>query len=132
MAFKMKGSALYGSPMKKYGHKSPARMKDLSGDGKITRKDVLIGRGVIPSPAKHGTTMDFSYGRNGHHPDKMEASHEDWHRAKAERQEKLKKKKPSPAKMKSSPMLKKTCNCWDGYKRVAGTKPCAKGSCAKA
>tara|TARA_Y100000385_G_C12947527_1_gene574003 strand:+ start:846 stop:1025 length:180 start_codon:yes stop_codon:yes gene_type:complete len=59
MAFKMKGSALYGSPMKKYGCKSPA-------------------------------------------------------------------------KMKSSPMLKKDCNCWDGYKRVAGTKPCAKGSCTKA
>jgi hypothetical protein len=25
----------------------------------------------------------------------------------------------------------KTCNCWDGYKRVPGTKPCAPGSCAK-
>jgi hypothetical protein len=25
----------------------------------------------------------------------------------------------------------KTCNCWDGYKRVPGTKPCASGSCAK-
>jgi len=58
MAFKMKGSALYGSPMKKYGCKSPA-------------------------------------------------------------------------KMTKSPMLKKDCNCWDGYKRVAGTKPCAKGSCTK-
>ncbi len=23
-------------------------MKDLSGDGKVTKKDVLIGRGVIP------------------------------------------------------------------------------------
>jgi len=86
MAIKMKGSALYGSPMKKYGHKSPAKMEDLSGDGKVTRKDVLIGRGVLPSPTK----------------------------------------------MKSSPMLKKDCNCWDGYKRVAGTKPCAKGSCTKA
>ena len=58
MAFKMRGSTLYGSPV------------------------------------KHGTTMDFSYGRNGHHPDKMEASHEDLHRAQAERE----KKKPSPAK----------------------------------
>jgi hypothetical protein len=68
----MRGSSLYGSPMK--------------------RKSC--------SPAKHGTTMDFSYGRNGHHPDKMEASHEDLHRAQAERQEKLQKqkKKPSPAK----------------------------------
>ena len=25
----------------------------------------------------------------------------------------------------------KTCNCWDGYKRVPGTKPCAPGSCTK-
>lgn len=28
------------------------KMKDLSGDGKITQKDVLIGRGVIPAPGK--------------------------------------------------------------------------------
>lgn len=33
-----------GSPVKK--------MKDLSGDGKVTQKDVLIGRGVIESPLK--------------------------------------------------------------------------------
>jgi hypothetical protein len=26
---------------------------------------------------------------------------------------------------------KKECNCWDGYKRVPGTKPCAPGSCEK-
>ena len=32
------------SPMKK--------LKDLSGDGKVTKKDVLIGRGVIESPMK--------------------------------------------------------------------------------
>jgi hypothetical protein len=25
----------------------------------------------------------------------------------------------------------KTCDCWDGYKRVPGTKPCTSGSCAK-
>jgi hypothetical protein len=25
----------------------------------------------------------------------------------------------------------KNCKCWDGYKRVPGTKPCAKGSCEK-
>jgi hypothetical protein len=34
---------------------SPAKMKDLSGDGKVTKKDVLIGRGVLNkdgSPAK--------------------------------------------------------------------------------
>jgi hypothetical protein len=27
-------------------------MKDLSGDGKVTQKDVLIGRGVIDAPSK--------------------------------------------------------------------------------
>ena len=26
---------------------------------------------------------------------------------------------------------KKNCDCWDGYKRVPGTKPCAPGSCEK-
>ena len=52
------------SPMSKKGYKmnrshrpdmmykrsdspSPTKMKDLSGDGKVTRKDVLIGRGVL-------------------------------------------------------------------------------------
>jgi hypothetical protein len=25
----------------------------------------------------------------------------------------------------------KNCECWEGYKRVPGTKPCAKGSCEK-
>tara|TARA_Y100000401_G_scaffold81831_1_gene67226 strand:+ start:314 stop:511 length:198 start_codon:yes stop_codon:yes gene_type:complete len=31
-----------------------------------------------------------------------------------------------------SPLQAKSCDCWDGYKRVPGTKPCAKGSCKKA
>lgn len=31
---------------------SVAKMADLSGDGKVTQKDVLIGRGVIEAPAK--------------------------------------------------------------------------------
>lgn len=45
---------ILASPAKAYGKKSAAKMKDLSGDGKITKKDVLIGRGVIKkdSPAK--------------------------------------------------------------------------------
>ena len=30
-----------------------------------------------------------------------------------------------------SPYTKKDCNCWEGYDRVPGTKPCAKGSCEK-
>lgn len=28
-------------------------------------------------------------------------------------------------------LAKKDCNCWDGYERVPGTKPCAPGSCRK-
>ena len=52
--------ALKFSPtkFKSYGKKSPMKkLSDLSGDGKITKKDVLIGRGVINkdgSPAKYG------------------------------------------------------------------------------
>ena len=30
-----------------------------------------------------------------------------------------------------TPLQQKSCNCWEGYKRVPGTKPCAKGSCRK-
>lgn len=33
---------------------------------------------------------------------------------------------------KKSAFPKKSCNCWDGYKRVKGTEPCEKGSCEKA
>ena len=43
---------------KSYGKNSPMKkLTDLSGDGKVTKKDVLIGRGVISkdgSPAKYG------------------------------------------------------------------------------
>lgn len=43
------------------GGKSPLKkLKDLSGDGKVTRKDVLIGRGVIESPMKQ-TVKDACY-----------------------------------------------------------------------
>jgi hypothetical protein len=38
--------------------KSPLnKLKDLSGDGQVTRKDVLIGRGVIESPMKKKTPL---------------------------------------------------------------------------
>ena len=36
------------------GIRSPFKIQDLSGDGKITKKDVLIGRGVID---KSGTPL---------------------------------------------------------------------------
>jgi len=53
-------TALKFSPakFKSYGKTSPMKkLTDLSGDGKVTKKDVLIGRGVISkdgSPAKYG------------------------------------------------------------------------------
>lgn len=43
--FKMKAAKYANSPMKK-------NFPDLSGDGKVTQKDVLMGKGVIPSPKK--------------------------------------------------------------------------------
>ena len=36
------------------------KLKDLSGEGKVTKKDVLIGRGVIESPLKQ-TVKDSCY-----------------------------------------------------------------------
>lgn len=43
------------------GGKSPLKkLNDLSGDGKVTRKDVLIGRGVIESPMRQ-TVKDACY-----------------------------------------------------------------------
>ncbi len=38
-------------------------MKDLSGDGKITKKDVLIGRGVIEK--KNGGMVKKGYKKGG-------------------------------------------------------------------
>ena len=35
-----------------------AKLKDFSGDGKITKKDVLMGRGVIPKPKKSGGIVE--------------------------------------------------------------------------
>ena len=34
--------------------KGPGKLTDLSGDGKVTQKDVLIGRGVLPEPPESG------------------------------------------------------------------------------
>ena len=74
MAFNMKGSSLYGkinlnrggnanrpdgrAKSSAFQDKQPGEpMKDLSGDGKITQKDVLIGRGVID---KNGSPLKAS------------------------------------------------------------------------
>ena len=53
---------------KSYNKKSPLKkLTDLSGDGKITKKDVLIGRGVI---SKDGSPAKMGYG-NKKSPFKM-------------------------------------------------------------
>ena len=63
-AYKMKNSVLHmgakhGTPIHaNYG--SPAKMPDFSGDGEITQKDVLMGRGVIPKPGESPADMGHS------------------------------------------------------------------------
>ena len=46
----------YQTPVKRYASPDNAtpmnKLTDLSGDGKVTQKDVLIGRGVIDAPTK--------------------------------------------------------------------------------
>jgi len=69
--------------------------------------------GFKSSPAKHGTTDDFLYGKNGHNPDIMEGKHEDWHTNKIEAE----KKKPSPNKQKKEGTL------IDGTKYTVTEKP---------
>ena len=49
--FKMKAAKYANSPMQK-------NFPDLSGDGKVTQKDILMGKDVIPTPnKKYKTTM---------------------------------------------------------------------------
>lgn len=78
-AYKMKNSVLHmgakhGTPIHA-NYNSPAKMPDFSGDGKITQKDVLMGRGVIPktneSPADmgHSSPADM-YGKSPAKKDK--------------------------------------------------------------
>ena len=44
--------------------KTPAKkLTDLSGDGKVTQKDVLIGRGVIDAPAKMWGAAKVAHGK---------------------------------------------------------------------
>ena len=38
---------------------------------------------------------------------------------------------PVKPKQNKSPLEKQGCDCWSGYSRVPGTKPCAPGSCKK-
>jgi len=41
---------MYGEKPKMYGKKPNAKFPDLSGDGKVTKKDILMGKGVIDKP----------------------------------------------------------------------------------
>jgi hypothetical protein len=43
------------------GMNSPFKMQDLSGDGKVTKKDVLIGRGVIDKSGSPLKLKDACY-----------------------------------------------------------------------
>jgi len=65
------GAGKYGQPHKFYGksaakYKGPHKeLEDLSGDGKITKKDVLIGRGVLEGPKKmSGESYDMKQAYN--------------------------------------------------------------------
>ena len=101
----------YHSPKKKHcfkmkaGKEGPMKKNfpDLSGDGKVTQKDILMGKGVIPSPKK-------KY--------KSDAQRKAVHASKAEQA--AMKKKGSAYKMygEDSPM-KKYMN-----KRMKSNKPC--------
>tara|TARA_B100001094_G_C18041283_1_gene725131 strand:- start:59 stop:433 length:375 start_codon:yes stop_codon:yes gene_type:complete len=57
-AKKPKKAAAYGGEIKMM--KDGGKFPDLSGDGKITQKDILMGKGVIPKPMKSGG--EFSRG----------------------------------------------------------------------
>ena len=57
-----------GSEVAKYGAMAmhPMKFPDLSGDGKITQKDILMGKGVIDKPKDMHPKM---YGKpQAHHP----------------------------------------------------------------
>ena len=41
--------------MMKKGYKNGGKMPDLSGDGKVTQEDILIGRGVLNKEGKKPT-----------------------------------------------------------------------------
>ena len=57
---KKKKAAAYGGEIKMM--KSSGKFPDLSGDKKVTKKDILIGRGVIPKPMKNGGAVSRGCG----------------------------------------------------------------------
>ena len=52
----MAGGAMYakGGPVKKKKKKKKSKFPDHSGDGKITKKDILMAKGIIPKKKKKG------------------------------------------------------------------------------
>ena len=44
---RMQNSKITGKMMKKKKKKKKGKFPDMSGDGKVTKKDILIARGVI-------------------------------------------------------------------------------------
>lgn len=53
--YKKLGEKKYGGKIAKA--KNGKSFPDLNKDGKVTKKDVLIGKGVLPKTAKKGTTV---------------------------------------------------------------------------
>lgn len=49
--FKRLTGGMKAGGMAKKGYKAGGKMPDLSGDGKVTQKDVLMGRGVVKKKA---------------------------------------------------------------------------------
>ena len=72
------------------------------------------------SPAKHGTTSDFHYGKNGHNPDIMDNKHEDFHAMQAE----MEKGTPKPSGKFTEGVKKQA-------KKIVGDKTPRKKSPAK-
>lgn len=58
------GQNMKAGGMAKKGYKAGGKMPDLSGDGKVTKKDVLIGRGVIEKKAG-GMMKKKGYAKGG-------------------------------------------------------------------
>jgi len=61
--FKRLTGGMKAGGMAKKGYKAGGKMPDLSGDGKVTQKDVLMGRGVIKKKA--GGMMKKGYKKGG-------------------------------------------------------------------
>jgi len=99
-----------GSPVKQYEDKgSMAKMDDLSGDGEVTQKDVLIGKGVLNedgSPvkaksikgSKHNHSLMDAEPRHKH----MKSAHSDVYSRVTPRSENTRRSNSEDSQMKRS------------------------------